>query len=214
VSNDELRPLSPEELAAETGAALPDKEVMSLLDLNADLNIALDAAAPIDLGVAANANAAAPIEASIGANVLSAGSTAVAGAHQAVGIDQGITGDSVAHAPQVSSIDQTGATDPAPADAAAAPVAAEPAATTSGPLDGPLLNVDVNLDGKLDLAAPIDGAVAAQANVAAPIDASAAANVGSIDSVAGASSDQAALITQHIAGDASATADQQSTIQQ
>jgi len=213
VSNDELRPLSPEELAAETGAALPDKEVMSLLDLNADLNLALDAAAPIDLGVAANANAAAPIEASIGANVLSAGSTAAAGAHQAVGIDQGITGDSVAHAPQVSSIDQTGATDPAPADAAAAPAPEAPAAS-SGPLDGPLLNVDVNLDGKLDLAAPIDGAVAAQANVAAPIDASAAANVGSIDSVASASSDQTALITQHITGDATATADQQSTIQQ
>jgi hypothetical protein len=213
VSNDELRPLSPEELAAETGAALPDKEVMSLLDLNADLNIALDAAAPIDLGVAANANAAAPIEASIGANVLSAGSTAVAGAHQATAIDQGITGDSTAHAPQVSSIDQTGATAPAAADAAA-PAAAVPDASSSGPLDGPLLNVNVNLDGKLDLAAPIDGAVAAQANVAAPIDASAAANVGSIDSVAAASSDQSALITQHITGDASATADQQSTIQQ
>jgi hypothetical protein len=212
VSNDELRPLSPEELAAETGAALPDKEVMSLLDLNADLNIALDAAAPIDLGVAANANAAAPIEASVGANVLSAGSTAVAGAHQAASIDQGITGDSVAHAPQVSSIDQTGAGAPAAADAAA-PAAAVPAAP-SGPLDGPLLNVNVNLDGKLDLAAPIDGAVAAQANVAAPIDASAAANVGSIDSVAAASSDQSALITQHITGDATATADQQSTIQQ
>lgn len=211
MSNDELRPLSPEELAAETGAALPDKEVMSLLDLNADLNIALDAAAPIDLGVAANANAAAPIEASIGANVLSAGSTAVAGAHQAAAIDQGITGDSTAHAPQISSIDQT----PAPTDAAAAPAPVDAApAASSGPLDGPLLNVNVNLDGKLDLAAPIDGAVAAQANVAAPIDASAAANVGSIDSVAAASSDQSALITQHITGDATATADQQSTIQQ
>jgi hypothetical protein len=211
--NDELRPLSPEELAAETGAALPDKEVMSLLDLNADLNLALDAAAPIDLGVAANANAAAPIEASVGANVLSAGSTAVAGAHQAAAIDQGIVGDSVAHAPQVSSIDQTGAPAPAPVDAPAAPAADVPAAS-SGPLDGNLLNVDVNLDGKLNLAAPIDGAVAAQANVAAPIDASAAANVGSIDSVASASSDQTALITQHITGDATATADQQSTIQQ
>jgi hypothetical protein len=215
VSNDELRPLSPEELAAETGSALPDKEVMSLLDLNADLNIALDAAAPIDLGVAANANAAAPIEASVGANILSAGSTAVAGAHQAAAIDQGITGNAVAHAPQVSSIDQTGAPAPAPApaDVPAAPAGAVPAAS-SGPLDGNLLNVDVNLDGKLNLAAPIDGAVAAQANVAAPIDASAAANVGSIDSVASASSDQAALITQHITGDATATADQQSTIKQ
>src|SRR4051794_12734626 len=148
--NDELRPLSPEELAAETGAALPDKEVMSLLDLNADLNVALDAAAPIDLGVAANANAAAPIEASVGANVLSAGSTAVAGAHQTAAIDQDITGNAVAHAPQVSSIDQTGAEAPAPADAAVAPAAAEPVAA-SGPLDGNLLNVNVNLDGKLDL---------------------------------------------------------------
>ena len=93
-------------------------------------------------------------------------------------------------------------------------MAAAAGASSSGPLDGPLLNVNVNLDGSSDLAAPIDGAVAAQANVAAPIDASAAANVGSIDSVAAASSDQSALITQHITGDATATADQQSTIQQ
>ena len=40
----------------------------------------------------------------------------------------------------------------------------------------------MNLDADLNLAAPIDGAVAANANVAAPIDASVAANVGSIDS--------------------------------
>ena len=214
MSTDEPRPLSPEELAAETGAALPDKEVMSLLDLNADLNIALDAAAPIDLGVAANANAAAPIEASVGANILSVGSAAEAVSHQTAAIDQGITGDATAHAPQVSSIDQTGAAAPAGTDAAAAGTDATAPAASSGPLDGNLLNVDVNLDGKLNLAAPIDGAVAAQANVAAPIDASAAANVGSIDSVAAATSDQTALITQHITGDATATADQQSTIQQ
>lgn len=217
VSTDDLKPLSPEELAAETGAALPDKEVMSLLDLNADLNIALDAAAPIDLGVAANANAAAPIEASVGANILSTGSAAEAAAHQGASIDQGITGNATAHAPQVSSIDQTGT--PAPDTSTAAPDAAgttadaAPAAT-SGPLDGNLLNVNVNLDGKLNLAAPIDGAVAANANVAAPIDASAAANVGSVDSVAVASSQQDALISQHIVGDATATSDQQSTIHQ
>ena len=74
--DDALRPLSPEELAAETGAALPDKEVISLLDLNADLDIALDAAAPIDLAVAANANVAAPIDAAASANILSALSSA------------------------------------------------------------------------------------------------------------------------------------------
>jgi hypothetical protein len=215
VNEDDARqPLSADELAAETAAPLPDKEVMSLLDLNADLNIALDAAAPIDLGVAANANVAAPIEASIGANVLSAGSIAQAGAHQAASIDQGVVGDATAHAPQVSSIDQAGADGtPATADPAPAAATADPAAA-SGPLDGPLLNIDVNLDGKIGLAAPVDGAVAAQANVAAPIDASAAANVGSIDSAATAVSEQDAVITQHIDGNATATADQQSSIQQ
>ena len=104
--DDALRPLSPEELAAETGAALPDKEVISLLDLNADLDLALDAAAPIDLAVAANANVAAPIDAAVGANVLSVGSTAQALADQGVLIDQGITGEAVANAPQDSTIDQ------------------------------------------------------------------------------------------------------------
>ena len=105
--DDALRPLSPEELAAETGAALPDKEVISLLDLNADLDLALDAAAPIDLAVAANANVAAPIDAAVGANVLSVGSTAQALADQGVLIDQGITGEAVANAPQDSTIDQS-----------------------------------------------------------------------------------------------------------
>ena len=38
---DAPRPLSPDELAAETGAALPDKEVISLLDLNVDADIGL-----------------------------------------------------------------------------------------------------------------------------------------------------------------------------
>ena len=78
--NDDRKPLSADELAAEGATALPDKEVASILDLNADLNLALGLAAPVDLGVAANANVAAPIEASAGANVLSAGSTALAGA--------------------------------------------------------------------------------------------------------------------------------------
>ena len=219
--DDALRPLSPEELAAETGAALPDKEVISLLDLNADLDIALDAAAPIDLAVAANANVAAPIDAAVGANVLSVGSTAQALSDQGVMIDQGITGEAVAHAPQESTIDQ--AADPAAADATA-PAATDPAVTGStvgavptdpaGMLDGNLLNVDVNLAADLNLAAPIDGAVAANANVAAPIDAAVAANVGSVDSVATAVSQQDAIITQDVDANAEATADQTSTITQ
>jgi hypothetical protein len=217
--DDASRPLSPEELAAETGAALPDKEVISLLDLNADLDIGLDAAAPIDLAVAANANVAAPIDASVGANVLSVGSTAQALSDQGVMIDQNLTGDAIAQAPQDSTIDQ--AADPTAADALAADTTAtDPAAATTdaalsgGALDGNLLNVDVNLAADLNLAAPIDGAVAANANVAAPIDASVAANVGSVDSVATSIAQQDAIITQNLDATADATADQTSTITQ
>jgi hypothetical protein len=221
VSQDDApRPLSPEELAAETGAALPDKEVISLLDLNADLDIALDAAAPIDLAVAANANVAAPIDAAVGANVLSVGSTAQALADQGVLIDQGITGEAVATAPQDSTIDQTddavGAAEPAPGPAPA------PADGTTGgatetvgdPLSGDLLDVNVDLAADLDLAAPITGALADNANVAAPIDAAVAANIGSIGSEATAVAQQDAIITQDIDANAEATADQQSQISQ
>lgn len=42
MSNGEVNPISQAELAAEGGTALPDKEVMSLLDLNANLDLALD----------------------------------------------------------------------------------------------------------------------------------------------------------------------------
>jgi hypothetical protein len=213
---DDPRPLSPEELAAESGAALPDKEVISLLDLNADLDIALDAAAPIDLAVAANANVAAPIDAAVGANVLSSGSTAQALADQGVLIDQGITGEAVATAPQDSTIDQSDDTvgdEPATDAAAGSEVGAVPT-DAAGALDGDLLNVDVNLAADLDLASPIAGAVAANANVAAPIDAAVAANVGSIDSQATAVAQQDAIITQDIDANAEATADQQSDVTQ
>ena len=221
--DDALRPLSPAELAAETGAALPDKEVISLLDLNVDADIALDAAAPIDLAVAANANVAAPIDAAVGANVLSTGSTAQALADQGVLIDQGITGDSTATAPQVSTIDQSddtvgdgttgGTTDGTTPDGTGTEVGALPT-DTGGMLDGNLLNVNVDLAADLDLSSPIAGAVAANANVAAPIDAAVAANVGSVDSEAVAVSQQDAIITQDINGNATATADQTSDITQ
>ena len=81
-------------------------------------------------------------------------------------------------------------------------------------VQGDLLDVDVNLDADLNLAAPIDGAVAANANVAAPIDAAVSANVGSIGSEATAVAQQDAIITQNIDADATATADQQSDITQ
>ena len=96
--------LSDAELEAQDGTGLPDKEVVSILDLNADLDLALDVAAPIDLAVAANANVAAPIDAAASANILSVGSTAQALGDQGVMIDQGITGDVSADAHQDSVI--------------------------------------------------------------------------------------------------------------
>ena len=58
--------LTAEELEAQEGAELPDREAMSLI----------------------NANVAAPINAAVAANVLSDGSTAYANAIQAPSIDQ------------------------------------------------------------------------------------------------------------------------------
>ena len=65
---DETKPtkLSDEELAAEAGEELPDREAMSLV----------------------NANIAIPVNAAVAANVLSDGATAYANAVQAPEIDQ------------------------------------------------------------------------------------------------------------------------------
>ncbi|HEV7192739.1 MAG TPA: hypothetical protein VGN35_05970 [Jatrophihabitantaceae bacterium] len=215
MTNADQSPITPDEIAAEGGSALPAKEVMSLLDLNANLDLALDAAAPIDLAVGANANIAAPINASVGANVLSAGSTDGAEALQGAEIHQGVTGDASATAGQHSGLDQSGAGSAAtPTQPATTSVTPGDTSNPSSALDGPLLNVNVDLNGDLKLAAPIDGAVAANANVAAPIDAAVSANVGSIDSSATAISHQDALITQDIHGDATANGNQNSTINQ
>lgn len=234
--------LTPEELAAEEATALPDKEVVSILDLQVDADLALDLAAPIDLAVAANANVAAPIDAAVGANVLSAGSTAQALSDQGVMITQGIVGDATAEAEQVSDIGQA---EPAAAAEAGSPTpptsgapmggeqldagAIDPGAVAGGAaavgdtvsgidaadaLSGDILNVDVNLAADANLTAPINGAVAANANVAAPIDAAAAANIASINSDAIAVANQDAIIEQSIEGDSSATAEQDSEIQQ
>src|SRR5881392_3685570 len=99
-------PLTPEELAAETGTPLPTKEVMSLLDLNANIDLGLDLAAPIDLAVAANLNVAAPIDAAASANVLSVGSDATAAAPQQTLVDQHIAGSANAVAPQTADVAQ------------------------------------------------------------------------------------------------------------
>jgi hypothetical protein len=248
-AEQEMTPLTDDELMAQAGTALPDKEVASILDLNADLDLGISAAAPIDLAVAANANVAAPIDAAASANILSFGSESQALADQGVIINQGITADATAESAQDSTIDQgsgtadggtadAGAAGAGPAPAAAPAAEAAPAGTlpadptavlpdgaapdlgalptdaVAGAVDGNLLNVNVNLAADADLAAPINGAVAANANVAAPIDAAVAANIGSIDSDAFAVAQQDAIINQNIEGAATATAEQQSDLQQ
>src|SRR3954464_6882056 len=97
---DSTPKLTADEMAAEAGELLPDKEVFSLLDLFVNLDLALDLAAPVDLAVAANANVVAPIDAAVSANVLSVGSTAEALADQGVMLDQYLSGDAIADAPQ------------------------------------------------------------------------------------------------------------------
>ena len=98
--------LTREEMQAQDGSALPDKEAMSLLDVNADLDLALDIAAPIDAAVAANANVAAPIDAAVAANVLSFDSEAAALADQDSVVMQDLDGVATATANQDATIEQ------------------------------------------------------------------------------------------------------------
>jgi hypothetical protein len=65
---DRKQGLTDEELAAEAGEELPDREAMSLI----------------------NANIAAPVNAAVAANILSDNSVAVANAQQYAPIEQGI----------------------------------------------------------------------------------------------------------------------------
>lgn len=250
--------LTPEELQAESATALPDKEVVSILDLNADVDLAIDAAAPIDLAAAANLNVAAPIDAAASANILSFDSSAQALGDQGVMLTQNLDADANATSTQVSGIDQSndtidgdttlGGTTAGTTDGTTTGTVGDTAGTVGGTVgdatgtvgdtvggtvgdttgtvgdtvdsttgaltDGNLLNVNVNVDLDTDIAAPINGAVAANANVAAPINAGVAANVGSIGSDAIAVSQQDAIIEQNITGSANATADQDSEITQ
>jgi hypothetical protein len=209
--SDKPTRMSREELAGEAGTALPPKEVMSLLDLNVDLDLALDLAAPIDLAVAANANVVAPIDAAVSGNILSALSNAASMASQDATVHQGISGEANAHSPQTSVIDQGNDTPEAPHAPEVDALPTDPADALS---DG-LLHLDVDLSLDADVAAPIAGAVAANANVAAPIDAAVAANIGSIGSEAVAVADQHVVIDQVLDDvSADATAAQDSTITQ
>src|SRR5215211_2421841 len=102
----DLEQVSMDEIEAEGATALPSKEVMSLLNVDANVDLGLDLAAPVDLAVAANLNVAAPIEAAASANLLSADAEAVAIAQQHGTIDQGISGSAEATAPQNAELTQ------------------------------------------------------------------------------------------------------------
>ena len=121
MADDKRKGLSEQELADQHAADLPDREAMSLLDgvtlpslldtslLDLDVNVdaAVDAAAPINAAVAANANVAAPIDAAVSANILSVNSQSVASAPQNSTISQTLDGVANATSNQDAAIDQS-----------------------------------------------------------------------------------------------------------
>src|SRR5687767_11929038 len=149
MSTDEFAPLTPEELATEGITALPDKEVISILDLAADVDLAIDGAAPIDLAVALNANVVAPIDAAVSANLLSDGSTSQALADQGVQINQTVAADAIATGVQDSTIDQSDTIE-----------GGTTAPTTGGTGDAALLSAGTTTDDATDGAAADTAAAA------------------------------------------------------
>lgn len=106
MDKQEKAQLSSDELQNEQAAEMPNREAMTLLDLDANLDLALDLAAPIDAAIAANANVAVPVDASVAANVIGIGSTAASSADQDSIIMQNLEGEANATANQNATIDQ------------------------------------------------------------------------------------------------------------
>jgi len=177
--------LSMAEVEAEDAVSLPNKEVLSLLDVNANVDLGLDLAAPVDLAAAANLNVAAPIEAAASANVLSPGAEAVGMAHQSGTLDQTLSGEAHATAPQHAQISQNANSDgaTAPADGTTAPGQPAPmpgettgaagtdasgvANVTGGAVDGATGAVDGATGGAVDGATgAVDGAAGAAGDAA------------------------------------------------
>ena len=77
-----------------------------LLDLDVNVDLDADAAAPVNAGVAANANIAAPIDAAVSANILSPDATSAAVASQTSVINQDLDGVAIADTDQTSDIGQ------------------------------------------------------------------------------------------------------------
>jgi hypothetical protein len=212
--------LTYEEVETHVGTTLPDKQAMSvvplidtgslldggpLLNLDLDLDLDADIAAPIDAAIAANANVAVPIDAAVSANVLSGSAVGLASADQDSLLQQHLSGAALATADQNVELDQS-----------RDDIEAEPAPTDDEPPapSGALLDLRADLDLNLDLAAPIDAAIAANANVAAPIDAAVSANILSGGAQAVATAPQDSVIIQTLDGTAVANASQDATIDQ
>jgi hypothetical protein len=125
---DNEQALSQSELEAETAEGLPERAAMStvptslpgadalelggLLDLDVNVDLSADAAAPIGAAVAANANVAAPVDAAVAANVASPDATAAASAAQNSTIIQDLDGVANAETNQESGIEQGEGTQP------------------------------------------------------------------------------------------------------
>ena len=103
---DDKHQVSMDEIEAETRSTFRTRRCCPLLDVNANVDLGLDLAAPVDLAAAANLNVAAPIEAAATANVLSPDGEAVGLAEQTGHIDQGISGGATANAPQHAGVSQ------------------------------------------------------------------------------------------------------------
>jgi hypothetical protein len=177
-----------------------------------NLDLALDLAAPISAAVAANANAALPIDAAVTANVLSPDAISLANADQNSLLQQILSGSAIATSNQDSAISQG---ETSSGGGLLGGATATPAASTGDPLSGTsLLDIAADLNLDLDLAAPIDAAIAANANIAAPIDAAVSANILSPGAVSLAGAHQDAVTLQSLEGLASATTDQSATIDQ
>jgi hypothetical protein len=157
MSTDEFAPFTPEELETEGITALPDKEVVSILDLAADVDLAIDGAAPIDLAVALNANIVAPIDAAVSANLLSNGSSSQALADQGVLVNQTVDANAIATGVQDSNIDQSDTvTDGSGATAGSAD--ATPHTSLDALHGSPELAADAASSGPVDGAVVVDAA--------------------------------------------------------
>jgi hypothetical protein len=192
--DQDLERVSMEEIEAEGATALPNKEVMSLLDVNANVDLGLDLAAPVDLAAAANLNVAAPIEAAASANVLSDGAQAVGIASQHGTIDQGITGTADATADQQADIAQNANPEVGATDGAAAPADASAAIPEAGATAGAVPDAGGAVDGVAGAVPDTGGAVDGVAGAVPDAGGAVPDAGGAVDGVAGAVPDTSGAV--------------------